>query len=121
MSAFTGADVAALEYDFTAIAKADGTFCTGKGIIPEPSGDALQTFVETLGRLEKETIDATKAAEAAGTDPVIDAHALLESAQRATAAFCQDTPSFDELAALPVRYFGSFSRWLQGEFQGPKA
>ena len=121
MSAFTGADVAALDFDFTGIQKADGTFCEGKGTIPEPSGEELQTFLETMQRFEKETIDAVKAAEDAGVAPDIDAGALLANAQHAIADFAKGTPSFEQIAALPVRYFGAFSRWLQEEFQAPKA
>ena len=108
MSTFAAGSIGALDYDFTAIRKADGTFCTGKGTIPEPAASDLDAFYVALKGLME---------GADGQDGVDSFVGVLG----ALAKVCAGSPTEAELRELPARYLTGFARWLSEEFTDPKA
>lgn len=82
------------------------------GTVPEPTAQALVRFVEVLQELEN--IEGTPEAG-------VGAAEVMQRAQAATAELCGGTPTAEQFAALPVRLFMAFVKWLAGELLGPKA
>lgn len=113
-----GAVVDVLDYDFTA-------FLPGvQGVIPEPSGQAIETLTEVLRRVMptktdengKMTldIDAVEREVKEGSD----VESILYTA---IADFCQQTPNVEQLRRLPYRVQRAFIGWLLGKFFSPEA
>ena len=105
---FSAASVARLEYDFRNFPRdgVPGEKCTGVGVIPEPSTDALKKFFE----------DVQGALGEAQTGDSDAARTVLE----AVAALCSGKPSVEELSQLPPRIGNEFAQYLLGAFS-PKA
>ena len=102
---FSAASVDPLSYDFR-FAPQDGNpevKCTGKGISPEPSSDALAQFVEKIR-------EALADEEGDGDEVLIHAVAELVSGK----------PSEDELRQLPPRIRNEYVQHLLRAFS-PKA
>ena len=103
-----------LSYDFT---KVGGP----KGVIPEPTAAQMQAFRHSVAELFAESVpedinvDEMKAPELRQAVITVlgdDQSELQEKALHAIADVCSDSPSFDQLQALPWRHQQAFSGWL---------
>ena len=124
-----GVAVEALEYDFTAYGGKEGR-------IPEPTTRLVNDFFDEMRGLLQEAQRAKSAAEgvqleemseeemAGALDKVDEGMAATTNFQertvKAIAILCQDSPSADELMALPYRVLSQFNQWLIGEI-APKS
>lgn len=96
-----------------------------EGIIPEPSGEQMQTFIETLRQVMpiktgpdgKDTLDLEKVAEAFNNDPV----AVEAVVNHAISEVCSGEITAEELKALPYRVKQRFYGWLMGTLLSPEA
>jgi hypothetical protein len=111
VSGFTAADaVTSLDFDFTAAPKESGEgFCTGKGVVAEPTSERLSAFFDEIVALQK----AASEAEAGQSSKE-----ALDDMRRIATAVCGGCPSAEEIADLPPRYLGAFSKWLLDELGG---
>lgn len=132
MSGFTAAELETLDFDFTGIPSATQptptpeepnppvAYCTGKGVVPEPSTARLGRFYDYLDEGRKTIRDAI-AAQEHGDDPTggVQASARLsETLDRVRAALadvCGGHPSRAEIDELPPRALAAFFGWLAGE------
>lgn len=113
-----GKAVDALDYDFTAYVD------DAKGTIPEPRQaqvdalfDALREVVVASGAEAGATPEAIISGLAGLPEDVVKAQS--EAMLDALAAFCQGTPSREEIEALPVRPLQAFVGWLVGQLEDP--
>lgn len=116
MATFSIKTVETLDYDFRGIPKDGGKgYCSGKGIVPEPSTADLEEYQAAMQELQGErTLE--ELANAKTKEQAEQLHKTLE----ATAAFCKGTPSVEELEELPPRLKIAFIRWLGGEISNPE-
>lgn len=84
-----------------------GAYGIADGTIPEPSNEALVTFMEAIAGLADQPEGTT-------------GEELLAKAHEAAAGLCSGTPSAEQFAALPPRLFREFIKWLASEFTDPK-
>jgi len=104
MSGFTAAAVSTLDYNFGGIPAVGGGYCTGKGVVPEPSEEAIEAF--------------TKAVQALGADedgPEGTPHTVMDRLRSELSTFCAGAPTPEEINGLPPRALLAFARWLVGE------
>lgn len=140
--------VSALDYDFTTMDPCPTALRKCKGIIPEPSDEMMDTFIERFHRLMDLLATASvstltfelsekarKMDEAPETLTVDEALAkwhepdddLSEGRRKANGAvvelladICQGTPSKAEIEAMPGRTRAAFLQWLVMELLTPK-
>lgn len=115
-----GTAVEAMEYDFT-------KYGGGAGIIPEPSGDVLDEFMQALAASMSTVQDVTNLGEIDTTDGEAVAAALAAIKDQDTikqvddeltelvARLTQGQPSADDIATLPFRVKQAFIGWLVGQ------
>jgi hypothetical protein len=111
-------EVDELTYDFAPYA--------GSGSIPEPSSTQLADFRRALLELlaESQTAsegDSVPLVQQMQTYLAQDMTQMEEKLLHAVAALCSDSPSFDELNALPYRPAQAFLGWVAGTFIRPEA
>lgn len=131
MSTFTYDVIEPLAYDFTQIPHNSGQgFCTGQGVIPEPTQDHLIAYGEEVKalfnmedgdtaedvqrRLAEELKDKSTKQQKAAADKA--SRKMLEI----TAKLCQQSPSADQLGELPPRARNAFLKWVQKEVANPE-
>lgn len=117
MPKFTITDqVDALSFDFTPYA--------GSGSIPEPSSEQIESFRRSLAELIAENSTATgdglTLIQQVQAYLAVDAGQVNEKMLHLTAEVCSDSPSFDDLMALPFRPQQAFLGWIIGVFVRPE-
>lgn len=109
--------VDSLDYDFAPWVEASGT-------IPEPRQEQVDALFDAL----REVVTASGAEIGATPDAIISGLAGLpaevvktqsDAMLDALEAFCQGTPSREEIEALPVRPMQAFVGWLVGQLEDP--
>lgn len=111
-----------LDYDFTHFASRDPVLADAKGVIDEPSDEAVQ-------KMQRQFAEATKAFRDAssGDGPPLaeldrDVFEASETAiLEAVAEVCNGSPSREQLAALPYRHKRRFLTWLQRQLMNPES
>lgn len=106
-----------LNYDFTAVGGA-------AGVIPEPSTEQIETFVEMLREVmpTKDGPDGSVSIDfAVLTTRVEEGEDLELLLNTAVSDLCSGTPSVPEIAALPFRVKQRFYGWIVGTFFHPEA
>ncbi len=125
MSTFSYDAIEKIEYDFTSIPNNSGSgFCSGKGVIPEPTQPVLEAYAAGIKKLyglddedgKQEIEEAMEAGDSAAKTDGEEAPGLMAL----TAALCQNSPSEAELDELPNRAKLAFMKWIYGELQDPK-
>lgn len=109
-----------LRYDFTKYQEGVA------GVIPEPTSDQVETFLEVLRQVMptstdengKTVLDLAALSERFGADDSEDIEALLNGA---VAALCSNTPTAEQIGALPHRIKQRFYGWVLGTFLSPEA
>jgi hypothetical protein len=121
MANFVLADqVSELAYDFKPYA--------GSGIVPEPSSMQIQAFRQALASMMTD-LPVESGPQGATVELVkkisdylsADTSELTEKILHAAADVCSNSPSFDDLQALPYRAQQAFLGWLTGVFLVPEA
>lgn len=103
-----------LDWDFTEFAGPDA-----KGTIPEPSEGALTTFQERLKALYGEDFDPTDAQALRERFKDVDEGEILTELLDAVAELCSETPTAEQIRALPPRVRTAFMGWLLGSITDP--
>ena len=124
MSKFSVKSVESLDYDFTGLPREDGEgYCSGRGMIPEPSESDQQAFAEAMRELfGTESPDDEALEEMAGGAANVDfeeAQAKKSRMIEAISGYCKGHPSAEELAQLYPRHFILFAKWLTQEITDP--
>jgi hypothetical protein len=125
--AYTEKTIEDLGYDFTKIPKGNGEgYCTGKGVIPEPSDAAIEEYTQTMAEdARREATDGELTVEKLKNDMDFVTDVLSrgrDSRKRAAEAFAKMTnnhPTVNELMELPVRHFNGFTKYIQRQLQDP--
>ena len=124
MPKFDATLVEPMTYDFTGFGQ-PGV----EGTIPEPSSERIETFLAVMREvmpIKEDTDDDGKTIsvldmdaieEKFGEDPD-EAMALVDAA---CAEVCQNTPTAEQIAALPYRAHRMFWGWLFGTLMSPEA
>lgn len=103
MAKFNSANLDPTEYDFTEFPHKDGEgFCSGKGVIAEPSDEQMNEFQAAARELEK-----------AGDD---DSTTFTEAREKTSAALAKLNVPREHLDELPPKYFSRFASFVLGEF-----
>jgi len=113
-----GASVDTLDYDFTAYVEG------AKGVIPEPTNAQIEALRAHLASVMPTREDETgrTVLDIGELSKRIEEGSDLEGAlMAAIAEFCSNTPSAEQLAALPYRAQRAFLGWLVGLFFSPEA
>lgn len=121
MAGFDVGSVEKLDYDFTGITRDDGEgFCSGKGIVPEPSNKRLQEFQRSLLEYTKERMP--EVSENGDRDIQKELAAALEAIEQDAADretmteilsdLTKGAPSKEEIDELPPRYFTRFFQYV---------
>jgi hypothetical protein len=113
-----GEEVLGLEYNFEPYA--------GAGQIPEPSSMQINAFRSALGTLYSESRANAPDTEDPDVEKITeflsrDTTEIDEKLLHAVAAVCSDSPSFDDLSALPYRGLQAFMGWLTKVLLLPEA
>ena len=108
MATFTLSGIESLEYDFREFKKADGTNCTGHGVIPEPSGEQLDAFIRAMVAIGND-------AEAKADSGDEGNFSLAEVRKRMIDAVASLGVDRAHLEELPLRAVQPFAMWLQSE------
>lgn len=130
MSQFTVETIEKLEYDFTGIKHniqpqkkgAAAKFCTGKGVVPEPTETQLEGYSVGV----KKIFGLDTAADSAETKEKVEGkieksdESTTKKLMGLTSALCQGTPSKAELEELPPRYRNAFLKWIYSEVTNPE-
>lgn len=136
--------VSALEYDFTSIPKSGSNgktiYCKGKGFIPEPTDEAIDTYRKAYMRMQAEAQGfrdevLRRIQEAESEEDIQAAMREMEGAFEqlpavkdvrekltpAMVAMTDGSPSEEQLQALPSRALRVFAQWLFDEVNDPNA
>lgn len=97
--------------------------------IPDPSDELIEQFAKDMRGIMREfggeEIDDDATDEEVLEAMADDSRLQIVEAQRAMcgamANLCQESPSAEELLALPLRVRTSFSQWLQRKLTSPEA
>lgn len=119
-------EIDVLNWDFTPYA--------GTGVTPEPSAKALKTFRRTMvaimgSAVEEitkaatpgEQTDQLRAALAAMPEQEAKIDEIEEATNRALAKVCSDSPSHEDITALPPRLRQAFTGYMIGKLLRPEA
>lgn len=121
---FNAGSFGKLRYDFTA-------FGGVTGIIPDPSDQQIEEFIDTQRSFMEEVgldpdsdeIDNEALGEMLENDE--DGKFNIAEMQRkmveAVAKLCSDSPSTEAMSALPFRVRQAFLLWVQNQFLNPEA
>lgn len=122
MSGFSLESLNDLSFDFTEIPHASGTgFCTGKGVMDEPSKDRIEAFFDSINALRKRVADAAKDKSGKKLEAITeDAEELLTGMRQALSDVGNGSPTVAQLEQLPPRALRGFSDWVQQELTDPK-
>lgn len=106
---FNVSNVEPLAWSFAGAPRNDGTAFgpEAHGVVPEPTRAALQRFADALTA-------ASKAEPKDGDDG-------YDELLKVVGGLCDGSPSVEDLAQLPPRYFSEFCSWLREELFAPKA
>lgn len=114
---FTGGDIERLDWDFTRIPKiGGGGYCMGRGVIPEPSEDALIDFQQGFDALH----EAMKQARDAGAENLDVEKEYIPKIRSLLADLCDGSPTLEQLEQLSPRFLLAFGHWLAGAMGNPK-
>lgn len=121
---FDGGQYGTLRYDFT---KWSGK----QGVIPDPSDELIEQFMRGMrdtakeyqseGGADVESLSAAELQELMDDDSNMRITEAQAAIAKLTADLVQNSPSADELLALPFRVRQGFLRWLQGKLLDPEA
>lgn len=122
MGGFTVDKLGSLDFDFTEIPHKSGDgFCSGQGVIPEPTESRIKAYFDAVGKIRARTAEALK--DKSGKKLA----ALEEKSDEMQAELCQiisalgdGTPSEAQLAQLPPRALRVFFDWITSELTDPK-
>lgn len=123
MAGFDASSVEEIDYDFTNIVKDEDRgegYCSGKGVVPEPSTKRLQQFQRSLLEYTKERM--SEDSENGDRDIQKELIAALEAIEREEeeretmaeilAALTKGSPSKEQIDDLPPRYFTRFFQYV---------
>ena len=123
MPTFDAGTVDALNFDFTTWG------VDAKGTIPEPSSEKVETFMAIVRQLMPTKVET---GEDGKDHIVLDIEAIEEkfkdredeAEQMVNAAYadvCSNTPTAEQIGALPYRVKQGFYGWLYGSLVSPEA
>jgi|SRR5215472_11983435 len=115
-----------LDYDFN-------PFVDSKGTVPEPSAEQINDYRRAIMSIFQEMVPEGMDAEPTdngtrSTTEMVrrvteflgtDRTEMQEKILHTLADVCSNTPSFDELSALPYRHQQAFAGWISGVFLLP--
>lgn len=126
-------DSGLLEYDFTAIPKPDGGYCSGKGVVPEPNREKLREYREQIAQafdasqnLDEEDVDAarqgqlTENARRLATGGVSQALQVFDNLNAQTRNLLAGTQALEHYEELPGRIQDQFALWIMQELMNPE-
>ncbi len=121
---FTGEEIEALDWDFTKIPSTAGGFCSGSGVVPEPTATDLIDFQQGFADLRKDiegadADDDDDEATAARKKAVRDDS--FNAMRRNIARLTDGSPSLEQLEQLGPRYLTAIGKWLVKALTDPKA
>jgi len=130
---FIGEDAPGLEYDFTPIKKADGTYCSGRGVIPEPDRKTLKEYrrkvAEIFRSVPEMSAEDAKTIEEGGTPKnlsgsldmlqFLDSFEELDEMTRMVLG-SGASPALAHYEELPARQQDNFNMWLMQELIAPE-
>ena len=120
MPTFSVSNVDAMSYDFEGFGQ-PGV----KGIIPEPSSEQIETFLEVLRQVMPVTADADGTAKLDVAKVAEFFEGREDEAEdlinEAIATVCSDTPTSEQIAALPYRAKQAFYGFVVGSLLAPEA
>jgi hypothetical protein len=122
MSGFSAEKLSSLDFDFTEIPHKSGEgFCTGKGVMDEPSADRIEAFFASINALRKLVFEAERDKSGKKIKAIEDdAEVILAGMREALSAVGNGSPTVAQLEQLPPRALRAFSDWVQQELTDPK-
>jgi len=122
MSGFSAEKLGSLDFDFTGIKNAKGTgFCTGKGVMDEPSEDRITAYFEATNALRTLVAEALSDKTGAKIKEIEDnAGGMLDDLRESLSAVGNGSPTIAQLEELPPRALRAFHAWVTEELTDPK-